>query len=322
MATGNSAANGATRLVLRSFQSPGDVVVLTAAVRELHRQYPGRYATDVRTPVPAIWEHNPHITRIADGEAGARALDMHYPLVNRSNQRPVHFLEGYCEYLAEQLGLTSLRPQEFRGHIYLSDEEKGWTNQVEETARHKGRFWLVNAGSKRDFTCKQWPLDYYQAVVDHFRGRLMFAQIGAAEHEHPPLAGTIDLRGKTDHRQLIRLVYHAAGVLTGVSYPMHLAAAVPRPDWMVGLRPCVVVGGGREPVHWEQYPGHHYLHTIGALACCATGGCWKSRAVPLGDGDAKDRDLCQQPQAGHPRCMWLIRPADVVSAIERCLVTS
>jgi ADP-heptose:LPS heptosyltransferase len=305
------------KLILRTVQSPGDVVVMTAAVRELHRQYPGHYLTDVRTPVAAIWEHNPDVTAIAEGEG--RALDMHYPLVNQSNQRPVHFLEGYCEYLAAQLKLPGLRPQEFRGHIYVTDQEKQWMNQVEETARHKGRFWLVNAGTKRDFTCKGWPLEHFQAVVDHFRGRVMFVQIGAAEHEHPALHNVIDLRGKTDHRQLIRLVYHAAGVLTGVSYPMHLAAAVPRPEWMVGLRPSVVVGGGREPVHWEQYPGHHYLHTVGALSCCATGGCWKSRTVPLGDGDRKDRDLCEQPHAGYPRCMWLIRPEDVIRAVERCV---
>ncbi|HEX7377461.1 MAG TPA: hypothetical protein VF278_10130 [Pirellulales bacterium] len=57
-----------------------------------------------------------------------------------------------------------------------------------------------------------------------FRGRFVFAQIGAAEHGHPALENVFDLRGKTDHRQLIRLMYHAAGVLTGVSYPMHLAS--------------------------------------------------------------------------------------------------
>ncbi|HVA46385.1 MAG TPA: hypothetical protein VNH11_08430 [Pirellulales bacterium] len=127
------------------------------------------------------------------------------------------------------------------------------------------------------------------------RGRLVFVQIGAAEHSHPPLDNVVDLRGKTDHRQLIRLVYHSSGVLTGVSYPMHLAAAVPcrplapqaepaspnRQAFHEGrdptqiprrsahgvsglrLRPCVVINGGREPPHWEQYPGHQFLHTIG-----------------------------------------------------------
>ncbi|HVX60832.1 MAG TPA: glycosyltransferase family 9 protein [Pirellulales bacterium] len=311
--------NRARRLVLRSFQSPGDIVVLTAAVRELHRQYPGRFETDVRTSAPAIWEHNPLITSIADNDPEVRRLDMHYPLINQSNQRPVHFLEGYCEFLASALELPSLRPREFRGDIYLSDEERRWMNQVEQTTGYRDRFWLVNAGSKRDFTCKQWPVESFQAVVDHFRGRVTFVQIGAAEHSHPPLSGVIDLRGKTDHRQLIRLMYHAAGVVTGVSYPMHLAAAVPCPPWMKGLRPCVVVNGGREPAHWEQYPGHQFLHTIGALDCCATGACWKSRVVPLGDGDPKDRDLCQQPVAGYPRCMWLIQPDEVIRAVSRHL---
>lgn len=305
------------RLILRSFQCPGDIVAMTAAVRELHRQYPDRYETDIRTSTPAIWDNNPYVTALSEHEPGVRSIDMHYPLINQSNQRPVHFLEGYCEYLATQLGLPSLRPQQFRGDIHLSDEERAWMNQVEETTGHRGRFWLVNAGSKRDFTCKQWPLESFQKVVDRLHGRIAFVQIGASEHNHLPLKGVIDFRGKTDHRQLIRLVYHAAGVLTGVSYPMHLAAAVPTPPWLTGFRPCVVINGGREPPHWEQYPGHQFLHTIGSLDCCAHGGCWKSRVATLGDGDHKDRDLCHQPVDGHPRCMWLITPSEVIRAIER-----
>lgn len=306
-----------TRLILRSFQCPGDIVAMTAAVRELHRQYPGRYETDVRTSTPAIWEHNPYLCAITDNDPEARVIDMHYPLINQSNQRPVHFLDGYCDFLASQLGLPSLRPHEFQGDIHLSDDERGWINQVEETTGYRGQFWLVNAGSKRDYTCKQWPIGNFQSVINHLRGRIVFVQIGAAEHNHPSLEGVIDLRGKTDPRQLIRLVYHAAGVLSGVSYPMHLAAAVPTPPWMPGLRLCVIINGGREPPQWEQYPGHQFLHTIGALDCCARGGCWKSRAAPLGDGDHKDRDLCQQPVDGHPRCMWLITPGEVLRAIDK-----
>ncbi len=47
------------RLVLRSFQSPGDILMLTAAVRDLHAACPGRFQTDVRTSADAIWENNP-----------------------------------------------------------------------------------------------------------------------------------------------------------------------------------------------------------------------------------------------------------------------
>ena len=43
------------RLILRSFQSPGDVVMLTAAVRDLHAACPGQFVTDVRTSADALW---------------------------------------------------------------------------------------------------------------------------------------------------------------------------------------------------------------------------------------------------------------------------
>jgi hypothetical protein len=90
---------------------------------------------------------------------------------------------------------------------------------------------------------------------------------------------------------------------------MHLAAAVPLPEGRKRLRHCVVIAGGREPAHWEQYPGHHYLHTIGQLDCCAAGGCWKSRTVPLGDGSPLDKpeSLCRDVTPhGLPRCMDMI----------------
>lgn len=47
------------KLVLRNFQAAGDILMLTAAVRDLHRACPGAFATDVRTPFPDLWENNP-----------------------------------------------------------------------------------------------------------------------------------------------------------------------------------------------------------------------------------------------------------------------
>jgi len=115
-------------------------------------------------------------------------------------------------------------------------------------------------------------------------------------------------------RDLIRLVYYADGILCPVTLHMHLAAAVPLPPGRKRLRSCVVIAGGREPAHWEQYPGHHYLHTIGALECCATGGCWKSRTVPLGDGSKLDHPeaLCRDVTSnGLPLCMEMITSRQV-----------
>ena len=134
-------------------------------------------------------------------------------------------------------------------------------SQVEEVTRVPVPFWIVAAGGKYDFTAKWWEHARWQTVVDAFAGRILFVQVGEQGHHHPPLRGVLDLRGKTDLRQLVRLVHHAQGVLCPVTLHMHLAAAVPVKPGMPKNRPCVVVAGGREPSQWEAYPHHQYLHT-------------------------------------------------------------
>ena len=95
------------KLILATGLCPGDILTLTAAVESLHLTYPGQYLTDVRTPAPAIWQHNPRITPIADDDPDVRRIDMHYPAISRCNQEPVPFLGGYCEYLGQQLGVPA-----------------------------------------------------------------------------------------------------------------------------------------------------------------------------------------------------------------------
>lgn len=305
------------KLILRNFQSPGDIVMLTAAVRDLHAAYPGEFATDVRTPCPALWENNPYLTPLREQERDVQLIDCHYPLIHQSNHAPYHFLHGFIDYLNQRLGLA-IRPTRFCGDVHLSVREKSWISQVEEQVHRTVPFWIVVGGGKRDFTIKWWAHDRYQAVIDHFDGKIQFVQVGERGHEHPPLANTIDLRGKTDLRQLIRLVHHAQGVLCPVTLVMHLAAAVEVRSGMPKNRPCVVIAGGREPPHWEAYPHHQFLHRAGALRCCDDGGCWKSRVRPLGDrapGDRADQ-LCVDVVGNLPHCMDLIRADDAIRAIE------
>ena len=289
-------AGAPRRLILRNHQSPGDVLMLTAAVRDLHRCYPGQFETDVRTSCPAFWENNPYLTALDESDAGVETIECHYPLIHQSNQRPVHFLDGFREFLNERLGLAIQRT-ELRGDIHLSAEELAAPSPVAQWCGGEVPYWIIVAGGKWDYTIKWWHVERWQAVVDHFRDRLFFVQVGERGHYHPRLDGVLDVRGRTSLRTLIRLVHHAEGVLCPVTCLMHLAAAVPRPAGVAGDRPCVVVAGGREPVAWERYPAHHFLHTIGALPCCTAGGCWKSRTAPLGDGDAKDAPaaLCSRP---------------------------
>ena len=291
--------------------------MLTAAVRDLHRCHPGEFVTDVRTPCPHLWENNPHLTRMEETEPGVEIIDCQYPLIHRSNQMPRHFVEGFIDFLGERLG-RKITPSAHKGDIHISDREKRWFSQVREVLHEDVPFWIVVAGGKLDYTAKWWDQARFQEVVDHFQGRILFAQIGEKGHHHPALRDVLDLRGKTDLRQFVRLVYHAQGVLCPVTLAMHLAAAVEVKGGKPKNRPCVVVAGGREPPHWEAYPHHQFIHTVGALPCCDNGGCWKSRAVPLGDNDRKDHpdNLCVNVVGTLPRCMDMITSAEVIRRIQ------
>lgn len=285
---------GKEKILLRHHLSPGDVVVMTAAVRDLARAHGDRFIIGVDTTCREIWDNNPYIVPMKAGEPGVRLVECHYPSVHRSNQSGQHFIRGFMGDIAKAIGvdipLTALK-----GDIHLSDDEKRWKSQVAE-AGHDGPYWVLMApGGKQDFTAKWSSAETIQKVVDHFEGKIQFVRAGQSHHFHPKIDGTIDLIGKTNLRQFIRLIYHAEGVLCPVTLAMHLAAAVPTKDGKP--RKCVVLSGGREPATWERYPYHQFLDTIGDLDCCKTGGCWKSRCQPVGDGDAKDKpaNLCPYP---------------------------
>lgn len=300
------------KIILGNSQSPGDVLVMTGAIECLHEQYPGQYLTGVSTTADQIFENNPHITPLKKSDPDVRFIPMHYPLINSCNQRPVHFLQGYCDYLGEQLGhpivCTTNQP-----HLYISDQENAWLPQVHEKTKKPIRYWVINAGTKFDYTAKNWGVQNYQTLAEMLYGKIQFVQIGASEHYHRPLNGVIDLVGKTDIRQLIRLCWHAEGGVGPVTFLHHIMAAF--------HKPYVCLNGGREPVSWEQYPTATMLNTIGRLPCCQGGGCWRSRTVSLGDGDEKDKSLCELPVFGGedtiPKCMAMIHPEEVARAIEQ-----
>ena len=296
----------------------GDIVLLTGAVRDLQLAYPNQFQIEVQTTCPELWWANPYIQPRDENEAGAEIIPCTIPLVSAANQLPAHVLHGFPDFLSARLG-HPIAPLEFRGDIHLSKRELAANSPIIPFVGKTAPYWLILGGGKHDITIKWWSHSRYQSVVDHFRGRLLFAQLGRIGDHHPRLNGTLDLRGRTSLRELVQWVRHAQGVVCGVTGLMHLAAAVPRVDPSQGVLPCVIVAGGREPVQWESYPGHQFLHTIGALDCCATGGCWRSRTKPLRDGSPHDDParLCVDVRGGLPRCMKMIGAQDVIAHIER-----
>jgi ADP-heptose:LPS heptosyltransferase len=304
-------------LTVSQGQSPGDILVLTASIRDLKEKFPNIHIT-MRTSSHEIWEHNPHVDAFGGYQGGGKnksssinvvgdlskvkeggcvEIEAHYPLINIANQCAKHFIYGFKEDLETKLGV-SFDIKAFKCDIHLSGKEKTWQNQVQQTFNHSGKFWVINSGTKNDFPLKQWSRVRWQEVVDSLRGKIQFVQVGQTHHNHEPLKGVFDLVGKTDMRQLIRLCYHAEGAVCHVTMLNHLMSA-----WE---KPCVVVAGGRETSGWESYNETTYLDTIGNLSCCKSGGCWKSKV-----------EDCLWMEGEYPKCMNMITSADVVRAIEK-----
>jgi len=299
---------------------PGDLLTLTAAIRDIALAYPGRFDFHVQTPSEAIWQHNPFV---GGPRAGAKVLSANYPLVKRCNQEPTHphFLWGFLEDLNNKLNvqapLTELRPA-----IYLSAEEKA-------KPPLPGPYWVVISGGKKDFTAKWWAARRWQQVADALQGRRKLVQVGARSDVHPHLQGVHDLVGKTTLRELFRLVHHAEGVLCIVTCLTHIAAAF--------NKPCVVLAGGREAWWWEAYTNETrktnlnrgrqswtpvndgyvdqlYLNTMNKLPCCMNKGCWRSSVKPV--RHAPCHRQVQTDGVWLPECMAMIKAADVVQAME------
>jgi ADP-heptose:LPS heptosyltransferase len=234
--------------------------------------------------------------------------DVHYSDIHNCGWSGRHFSTAYHMELEQLLNLkipqTDLLPD-----LHLSEKEQGWMNQVEQETGYRGAFWLINAGHKADYPLKQWGFQRWQELVYMLRNEIQFVQVGETSegHTHPYLKGVIDLRGKTDLREFIRLTYHAEGAVTPVSLLMHAMAAWKKPRY----KPCVVIAGGREPWRWEAYPHHQYAHTCGCLPCCDYNGCWLSGRKD----DHGENKTCKDIVSGSAKCMALITPEHIAERV-------
>lgn len=311
------------KIIFRNWQSPGDIVMLLYAITSLHESHPGKFITDVDCPAKDIFHGNSVITPLDKSDPDVTVIQAEYPSIHRSGSHPVRFIESFSEFLGEKLG-APIKATKFAGVLSITDEEHAWWSGVRETIGKDVPYWIINAGHKSDYTAKAWSFARYQELVSRFPN-VLFVQVGAKEHTHPLLHGdnVLSFVGRTSIRQLIRLVYNSFGVISGVSFPMHLAYAVPaHPRFGRKSRANITIAGGREPAHWEQGPDHQYLHTGGMLKCCQQGGCWKSRVVPLPDNSSKNQSLCEMPTMTDDGqwlayCMHMITVDEVARYIER-----
>jgi ADP-heptose:LPS heptosyltransferase len=294
-------------------QCAGDTLVATAAVHSLHVATPEVKLRVVGGHSELIFENNRDVSGF-EGKAD-RVVAMDNPLIDESHL-PWHFLHSFCRTLSSALE-TTIPLRCSRPRLFLSEQELAWAPRIQELTGRRIPYWLVcRPGAKDDYTVKRYPTELLQTVIDYFRGRLQFVQVGEKEHRHEPLRGTINEIGQTDLRQLIRLAYWADGILTGDSVLWHIAAAF--------NKPAVCVASGWLSKHWITYPSQTLLSKHGCLPCCREKACAKTRVVDLHDNDPKSSTLCEFPVFGFSdptaKCMAMISPAEIVRAIESYLM--
>lgn len=307
-----------TKLLLRLPDAPGDTLVLTAAVRDLEAQYPGEYDIGVDTHGAAMWQGNPHVT-ISPPPDDRRVLDMRYfRRIVPSARAGTHFLGDFCAILGEHLGRS----------VALLQPKPDVHFTASELARHplapQRPYWVIFPGWKADMPVKRWSPTQWQAVIDMLDSwGIHCVQVGGRGGFNPPLVGCTSLVGRTDLRDMLRLIRDADGVLCGITQGMHAAAALDKP--------CVVLAGGRESRGWYAYDNaadnfgpiasrrvavpHRVLDMVGHLDCCRRIGCYRRSFVTSDRHHAGE--VCQTPvdmDIPVGACQALITPSAVVDA--------
>ena len=188
--------------------------------------------------------------------------------------------------------------------IHLSEEQKDKESFIKKHNLPEN-YWVVAAGGKHDCTAKIWDWRRMQQVIDHFKGRVTFVQMGQSKdciQYTVPLHGDNLVNGidKFKVNELLPLVYHSQGCISQVSFLLHAAGAFDKP--------CVSIYGGREPINFACYM-QQQLHSIGLLDCCKADGCWKNLIEECENVVEIDGRQVQ-------KCMDLIKAEDVIRCIE------
>lgn len=310
------------KIILRTIDALGDNIVFTGLARDIHLTYPSEYLIDLRLQNPkyrALWRYNPHLSPLSENDPDVRVINVTYDS-RLMNERPLHLMHAVYRALSRDLGRTVI-PKKFYGDIHFSEAELELPSLTKSLFGRHIPYWIFDSvlrsiAGKTAHMTKVWRPERYEELIERFKGRILFIQVGDEDPEPRPIRGAINLVNKTDIRSLMLLMRHADGVLCTITSHMHLSPAVPFRD-NSHHRPVVVLAGGKEATTWIAYPNHQVLHTVGALSCCAQGGCGRWRVLPIGDDLRYDKYLCLQPVGVIPRCMEMISVNNVANAIDR-----
>ncbi len=173
------------RVLLTNWRSPGDIVCMTACVRDLALSHPGRYEIHVGGFCPALWQNNPHVAKLWGPRLpqGIPTIRLNCVAQLAESSRVMrHYITAFHHKVGQRLDID-LPVQFAKGDLNLSEEER-----CERIVA--GNYWLVVAGGKADIPLKIWSAVRFQELLSSLRRRGIKCVQGGAllpGHRHPAL---------------------------------------------------------------------------------------------------------------------------------------
>jgi len=279
-------------IVFKNRQAFGDILTLTAGVRDFKTAFPNT-KVGVITTAMHIWDHNPHIDH--NFKDTDKILDVGPGFAtNKSNLWNLHMCNAFRVDIENKLKISYTQGA-IRPDIWMTEEEYKRPPLIDEP------YWIFIYGGEPGWPAKQYHR--WQEVINLLKDDIKIVQLGVKGHPYPHLENTIDYIGKTEDRNtgirdLFNLFLHSQGSLGLVSMHMHLSAAFGNP--------CVVVAGAREPAWFTNYFGHQYIQSNGTMFCGEHTSCWKCKL-----------EGCRNLNNKIPKCVEIIEPEEIAEGVRK-----
>ncbi|MDB4947864.1 MAG: hypothetical protein JWM27_513 [Gemmatimonadetes bacterium] len=217
--------------------APGDDLLLTPVLRAMDAERAGPLW--VMSAHASLFAGNPHVAATLpfdDGLAralsalGVRRLRLRYHDYLPSQDRSLAPDDHIVRLMALRAGVRG--PVDVAPEVFLTEAEI----EAGRIAPRQVAIQSTALGAGMAIRNKEWFPERFQQVVDRLSGGVQFVQLGLASD--PPLAGAVDLRGRTTLREAGAVLANSTAFVGLVGFLMHMARAV--------RTPSVIVYGGRE----------------------------------------------------------------------------
>ncbi|HEY2122476.1 MAG TPA: glycosyltransferase family 9 protein [Chthoniobacterales bacterium] len=237
---------GARLTVFDVFGAPGDTLLTGIVCRHLHKHFP-RIRLNCLTRNPELLRLDPNIDTLNEPESFLCLWHSYLDLLERN--------DAETNVLRPTLAHLGIRSYEYRGQVFLSDEERAAARK--RLGEAKKPIITFNMASKEPV--KIWPVVYWIELLGRLRGGFTLVQLG--DKTEPEIDGVCRFAGILSMRESMAVLSFAQIHIGPDSFLMHAANGVNVPS-------VAIFGGARTPGRAG------YNENINLFMEMSCGPCW------------------------------------------------